>query len=184
MRIFFTVRKWKLRVGKQKLWVGKQKLRVAIYTVENGPFIKKSNLFFFFSKFTRIIAVLKWFPAVRWLFSRLLKLKSPLVSLVAFKLLEPGKQPTHSWKPFSHGKISKSVEKKKNKVLFISNKQKESGFSNRTVKNVCLCKRSSWTIKVWGCMNFLSQNLHQYGFSPVWIYWWLLRLWPNSQKTL
>ena len=118
MRIFFTVRKWKLRVGKQKLWVGKQKLRVAIYTVENGPFIKKSNLFFFFSKFTRIIAVLKWFPAVRWLFSRLLKLKSPLVSLVAFKLLEPGKQPTHSWKPFSHGKISKSVEKKKNKVLF------------------------------------------------------------------
>ena len=119
MRIFFTVRKWKLRVGKQKLWVGKQKLRVAIYTVENGPFIKKSNLFFFFSKFTRIIAVLKWFPAVRWLFSRLLKLKSPLVSLVAFKLLEPGKQPTHSWKPFSHGKISKSVEKKKNKVLYL-----------------------------------------------------------------
>ena len=108
--IFFTVRKLKLLVGKLKLLV-------AIYTVENGPFIKKSNLFFFFSKFTRIIAVLKWFPAVRWLFSRLLKLKSPLVSLVAFKLLEPGKQPTHSWKPFSHGKISKSVEKKKNKVL-------------------------------------------------------------------
>ena len=102
--VFFTIRKLKLLV--------------AIYTVENGPFIKKSNLFFFFSKFTRIIAVLKWFPAVRWLFSRLLKLKSPLVSLVAFKLLEPGKQPTHSWKPFSHGKISKSVEKKKNKVLF------------------------------------------------------------------
>ena len=64
--------------------------------------------------------MLKWFPAVRWLFSRLLKLKSPLVSLVAFKLLEPGKQPTHSWKPFSHGKISKSVEKKKNKVLILS----------------------------------------------------------------
>ena len=104
-KIFFTIRKLKLLV--------------AIYTVENGPFIKKSNLFFFFSKFTRIIAVLKWFPAVRWLFSRLLKLKSPLVSLVAFKLLEPGKQPTHSWKPFSHGKISKSVEKKKNKVLFL-----------------------------------------------------------------
>ena len=104
--VFFTIRKLKLLV--------------AIYTVENGPFIKKSNLFFFFSKFTRIIAVLKWFPAVRWLFSRLLKLKSPLVSLVAFKLLEPGKQPTHSWKPFSHGKISKSVEKKKNKVLFLA----------------------------------------------------------------
>ena len=103
--VFFTIRKLKLLV--------------AIYTVENGPFIKKSNLFFFFSKFTRIIAVLKWFPAVRWLFSRLLKLKSPLVSLVAFKLLEPGKQPTHSWKPFSHGKISKSVEKKKNKVLYL-----------------------------------------------------------------
>ena len=100
--------------------IGKLKLLVVIYTVENGPFIKKSNLFFFFSKFTRIIAVLKWFPAVRWLFSRLLKLKSPLVSLVAFKLLEPGKQPTHSWKPFSHGKISKSVEKKKNKVLLFT----------------------------------------------------------------
>ena len=25
---------------------------------------------------------------------------------------------------------------------FISNKQKESGFSNRTVKNVCLCKKA------------------------------------------
>ena len=62
--------------------------------------------------------MLKCFPPVRWLFSRVLKPKSPLVSLVAFMLLDPGKQPTHRWKTFSHGKISKSVEKNENKVLF------------------------------------------------------------------
>ena len=53
------------------------------------------------------------------LMEKALKPKSPLVSLVAFTLLDPGKQPTHSWKTFSHRKISKSMEKNKNKVLFL-----------------------------------------------------------------
>ena len=34
-------------------------------------------------------------------------------------LMVPPGQPNHGWKTFSHGKISKSVEKKKNKVLFL-----------------------------------------------------------------
>ena len=58
-----------------------------------------------------------WSRAVRCLFSGLSKLKSPLVSLVAFKLLEPGKQPTHSSKPFSHSKISKSVKKEEQSTI-------------------------------------------------------------------
>ena len=64
--------------------------------------------------------MLKCFLAVCQQFSRVLKPKSPLVSLVAFMLLDPGKQPTHRWKTFSHGKISKSVEKNENKVLFLN----------------------------------------------------------------
>ena len=81
--------------------------------------LKKAICSYFFQIYS-IFAVLKCFPAVSWLFSRVLKPKSPLVSLVTFTLLDPGKQPTHSWKTFSHGKISKSVEKNKNKVLFFS----------------------------------------------------------------
>ena len=51
--------------------------------------------------------MLKCFPAVCWLFSWVLKPKSPLFSLVAFMLLNPGKQPTHL----------KKCGKNKNKVL-------------------------------------------------------------------
>ena len=71
-------------------------------TLEKCEYIKKSNLFFFFSRFFSISGFDQRFVSFRWLFSMVSKQKRPLVSLVAFSLFDHGKQPTQTYKLFSH----------------------------------------------------------------------------------
>ena len=60
-------------------------------TLEKCEYIKKSNLFFFFSRFFSISGFDQRFVSFRWLFSMVSKQKRPLVSLVAFSLFDHGK---------------------------------------------------------------------------------------------